>query len=145
MRRTFVVFTLAALALTGCEADVDVGPGAQSPTPAPTDTGPFTPTEELGDCADVTATEGAPAPVTMMDNFFEPPCIAVSSTQSLILTNAGNQLHNLSVDGGDVDIDVEPGEEAETGEIGSDLAAGTYRSFCEYHEQQGMVGTIVVE
>jgi plastocyanin len=49
------------------------------------------------------------------------------------------------VDGGDVDIDVEPGEEAETGEIGSDLAAGTYRSFCEYHEQQGMVGTIVVE
>lgn len=143
MRRTLLIFGVVALATAACQADVDVG---TDPTPAPTDTEPnFTPTVEVGDCADLTATEGAPAGITMMDNFFEPSCVAVSSTQSIALTNAGNQLHNFSTENGEIDVDVEPGEDEETDEIGDHLRAGTYRVFCEYHEQQGMVGTLVVE
>jgi plastocyanin len=80
-----------------------------------------------------------------MDTFFEPPCFAVSSTQTVALANAGNLEHNFSVAEGDIDVDVEPGEDAETDEIGTDLAAGSYRFYCKYHEGQGMVGTLVVE
>jgi plastocyanin len=81
----------------------------------------------------------------MSDNFFEPPCIAISSTQQISLTNAGNILHNFSVADGDIDVDVESGEEATTDETGTDLSAGTYRFYCKYHEGDGMVGTLVVE
>jgi len=145
MRKLLLCFAVGALGLSGCTADVDVG-APESPTPAPTDTaGDFTPTEEVGDCADVTAAEGAPAPLTMMDNFFDPLCVAVSSTQSVILANSGNQLHNFTVEDGELDIDVEPGEEEQTDEVGDTLRAGTYRFFCEYHEDRGMVGTLLVE
>lgn len=101
--------------------------------------------ENLDDCAEVSAAEGAPAGVTMMDSFFEPPCLAVSSTQQITLQNSGNLEHNFSVADGDIDVDVESGEEATTDEIGTDLAAGTYRFFCKYHENEGMVGALVVE
>ena len=139
-----VVVALGALVLAGCEADVDVNADNASPTAAPTDTA-FQPIEEVDECAELSATEGAPVTLTAMDNFFEPPCIAMSSTQQVAITNAGNQLHNFSVAEGDVDVDVEPGEDVETDEIGTDVAAGTYRFYCEYHEDQGMVGTLVVE
>jgi plastocyanin len=93
----------------------------------------------------VSATEGAPAPVTMMDNFFDPLCLAMSSTQALSVTNAGNLDHNLTIQGSDLSITLAPGEEDETSEIGEFVQAGTHRFFCEFHEADGMVGTIVVE
>jgi plastocyanin len=135
---------LAALSLVACregdgleaEPGIAVNDEDEEATPSPLDD---------DDCAEVSAAEGAPAPVTMMDTFFEPPCFAVSSTQTVALTNAGNLEHNFSVAEGDIDVDVEPGEDVETDEIGTDLAAGTYRFYCEYHEDEGMVGTLVVE
>jgi plastocyanin len=96
-------------------------------------------------CAEVSAPEGAPAPVTMMDNFFEPPCIAVSSEQGVTLTNAGNLDHNFTIQGTDLSVDVEPGEDEETDEVGDAVGAGTYRFYCRFHEDAAMVGTIVVE
>lgn len=72
------------------------------PEAAPTEMGAEALEEEVDEeCAEVSASERAAAPVTMMDNFFEPPCVAVSSTQSLALTNAGNQDHNLTIEGTD--------------------------------------------
>lgn len=103
------------------------------------------PVETPTECAEVSAAEGAPAPVTMMDNFFDPLCVAVSSTQGLSLTNAGNLDHNFTVQGTDLSVDLAPGEEEETSEVGELVRAGTHRFFCEFHEDQGMVGTIVVE
>ena len=134
MRRPLLAVIAFALRLGACE--LPNGPD-EEPEAAPTET----PTA----CAEVSATEGAPAPVTMMDNFFDPLCVAVSSTQALTLTNAGNLDHNFSVQGSEVSIDVAPGEEEETSEIGESLQAGTHRFFCRFHEDQGMVGTIVVE
>src|SRR5919108_448103 len=78
-------------------------------------------------------------------SFFDPLCVAASSTQSLSLTNAGNLDHNLTVQGSDLSIDLAPGEEEETSEIGEFIRAGTHRFFCRFHEDQGMVVTLVVE
>jgi plastocyanin len=151
MRKILLVL-VAAFSLVACgeeagldEADepgVEADEGVADEDPAgdiPADT------ENLDDCAEVSAAEGAPAGLTMMDSFFEPPCLAISSTQQISITNAGNIDHNFSVANGDIDVDVPPGEEATTDETGTDLAAGTYRFFCKFHEAQGMVGTLVVE
>jgi plastocyanin len=80
-----------------------------------------------------------------MDSFFEPPCIALSSTQGILVSNAGNLDHNFSVADGDIDVTIEPGQEGTIDEVGTDLAAGTYRFYCKFHEGEGMVGTLVVE
>jgi plastocyanin len=128
---------LPVIALSVVLAGCDLPNGDVEPEAAPTQT----PTE----CAEVSATEGAPAPVTMMDNFFDPLCLAMSSTQALSVTNAGNLDHNLTIQGSDLSITLAPGEEDETSEIGEFVQAGTHRFFCEFHEADGMVGTIVVE
>lgn len=124
---------LAAAVLTGCgEDDAGLDEEAQEEqTPA--------------ECAEVSASQGAPAPLTMNDNFFEPLCLAVSSTQSITMTNAGDNLHNFSVEDQGVDIDVESGEELTTEPTENLFRAGTFRFVCKYHEADGMVGTIVVE
>jgi plastocyanin len=61
------------------------------------------------------------------------------------LTNAGNQDHNFTIQGSDLSMDVEPGEDEETDEVGEYVGAGTYKFFCRFHEEAGMVGTVVVE
>jgi plastocyanin len=133
VRKRLAILLLATLVLSACEgeeAGVDEE-AQQDETPA--------------ECADVSAPEGAAAPLTMSDNFFDPLCLAMSSTQALSVTNAGNIDHNLTVQGSDLSIDVAPGDEDETSEIGEFLQAGTHRFFCRFHEEEGMVGTIVVE
>jgi plastocyanin len=131
------IVMLPVIALSVVLAGCDLPNGDVEPEAAPTQT----PTE----CAEVSATEGAPAPVTMMDNFFDPLCLAMSSTQALSVTNAGNLDHNLTIQGSDLSITLAPGEEDDTSEIGEFVQAGTHRFFCEFHEADGMVGTIVVE
>jgi plastocyanin len=134
--RLLLVLSLA-LSLAACDDpgdDPEAGPTVSIP-----------PGEIDQECAEVSAAEGAPAPVTMMDNFFDPNCFAVSSTQPVALTNAGNQDHNFTIQGSDLSMDVEPGEDEETDEVGEYVGAGTYKFFCQFHEQAGMVGTVVVE
>lgn len=140
MLRKGSILLVALFALAACGDDTELGNEGDEPQ-----AGIESPAENLDDCAEVSATEGAPVGITMMDTFFEPPCFAMSSTQQITLANAGNLLHNFSVANGDIDVDVEPGEETTTDETGTDLAAGTYRFFCKYHEGDGMVGTLVIE
>jgi plastocyanin len=143
IRRTATLsLVLATVALVACNDLPEVSD--DEPEAAPTATAGFQ--QDIDEtCAEVSAPEGAPAPVTMMDNFFEPPCIAVSSEQGVALTNAGNQDHNFTIQGTDLSVDVEPGEDEETDEVGDEVGAGTYKFFCRFHEDAGMVGTIVVE
>jgi plastocyanin len=143
IRRTAALsLVLATVALVACNDLPEVSD--DEPEAAPTATAGFQ--QDIDEtCAEVSAPEGAPAPVTMMDNFFEPPCIAVSSEQGVALTNAGNQDHNFTIQGTDLSVDVEPGEDEETDEVGDEVGAGTYKFFCRFHEDAGMVGTIVVE
>jgi plastocyanin len=132
MSRLIGVLLVAAV-LAGCGEDqTGLDPEAQEE-------------ETLAECADVSAPEGAAAPLTMQDNFFEPLCLAVSSTQEITMTNAGTALHNFSIEDQGVDIDVEAGAEETTGPIEDLVRPGTFRFVCKYHEGQGMVGTLTVE
>lgn len=133
MRRSLGALLVAAALLAGCGEDgADVDPEAQEE-------------ETVAECEDVSASGGAPAPLTMKDTFFEPVCLAMSSTQELTLANAGNMLHNFSIEDQGVDIDVEAGGEGTTGPMEDLVRPGTFRFVCKYHEDQGMVGTITVE
>lgn len=151
MKKLLILASMLGIAATACQ-DVDV-----NTEPSPDAVVTVTPEDDLDDdveveptatptgCAEVSSTDGAPAPVTLRDSFFEPNCLAVSSTQEFVLANAGEVLHNFSIRDTDVDIDVDPGEEAETGDILSDFEAGTHEFFCKYHENQGMVGVVTIE
>jgi plastocyanin len=147
MRNRSALLAVVAVALmAGACVDADVGDD-DGPEAAPTATGGIIEGDQLDEtCAEVSAPEGAPAGVTTMDNFFEPPCVAVSSEQSVAVTNAGNLDHNFTIQGTEISEDVEPGEDEDTEELGDHgVSAGTYRFFCRFHEDEGMVGTIVVE
>jgi plastocyanin len=140
IRRSIMLLALVA-ALVACDELPEVGD--EEPEAAPTATAGGGQVDE--ECVDVSAPEGAPAPVTTMDTFFEPSCLALSSEQSIAVTNAGNLDHNFTILGTDLSVDVGPGEDEETGEAGDAVAAGTFKFYCRFHEDQGMVGTIVVE
>jgi plastocyanin len=132
MRKALVAMLMAALVLAGCNGNGDLETEAEDgETPA--------------ECSDVSSSEGAPAPLTMKDNFFEPLCLVVSSTQEITLDNAGNTLHNFSIEDQGVDIDVESGSETSTGPMEDLVRPGTFRFICKYHEAEGMVGTLTVE
>jgi plastocyanin len=133
VRKRLAILLMATLVLSACEGDeagVDEE-AQQDETPA--------------ECADVSAPEGASAPLTMSDNFFDPLCLAVSSTQEITMTNTGVALHNFSIEDQGVDIDVEAGAEETTGPVEELVRPGTFRFICKYHEAEGMVGTLVVE
>jgi len=88
-----------------------------------------------GDGAAATST------VTMRDNAFVPSDPVVSAGE-VELVNEGASPHTFTVEGEDVNVQVEAGQTV-TETI--DLAAGTYTLFCEFHRGQGMEGTLTVE
>jgi plastocyanin len=146
--KKLLLVLIASLSLFACQEEPDVvitGEDAEVVEEDDENEVAETPLEEVDECSEASAAEGAPAGITMSDNFFEPPCVAVSSTQPITLTNAGNLDHNFTVEEGDFDIDVEPGGDVTTDEVGTDLAAGVYKFYCDFHQADGMVGTLVVE
>jgi plastocyanin len=80
--------------------------------------------------------------LTMVDNAFEPVDLTAPAGAEVSLVNDGAAVHNLTVEGSEIDVDVAAGE---TGTATLDLDPGEYRTFCEYHEAQGMEGTLTVE
>jgi plastocyanin len=141
VRRSIALLVLVVFTLGGCDQFEEILPPEPEPVAAPTRTDRPAPEE----CAEVSASQGAPAPITMKDTFFDPFCLAVSTTQQLTLTNAGDLLHNLSIGETQLDVDVEPGEEITTDDLGTEARPGTFRFVCKYHEARGMVGTITIE
>ncbi|HEX2030967.1 MAG TPA: cupredoxin domain-containing protein [Actinomycetota bacterium] len=83
---------------------------------------------------------GAGTTLTMVDNAFEPAELTVSAGTEVELVNDGESIHNLTVDG--IDEDVEAGQSSS---VTIDLEPGEYRMVCEYHEAQGMEGTLTVQ
>lgn len=137
------VLTLLTLLLAaGCDA-----------LPPPPEAGPTTPVvdEPVDDttptptsCHDLSAAQAGEALVVMRDNEFEPACFAISSTQGIQLANDGSTEHNFSVENA-LDVDVEPEGRVNTDPLDEVLAAGTYDFFCAYHQDEGMVGVMIVE
>ena len=79
--------------------------------------------------------------VTLRDNEFSPsnPTIAAGEVE---LVNEGEAPHTFTVEGEDVDVELEAGQTTTTT---VDLEPGTYTLFCEFHREQGMEGTLTVE
>jgi len=79
--------------------------------------------------------------VTMTDNEFSPsdPVIAAGDVE---LVNDGAAPHTFTIEGEDVDVEVEAGQTA-TATV--DIAPGSYTLFCQFHRSSGMETTLTVE
>jgi plastocyanin len=107
---------------------------SESPTVASTSSG----------APSVTPVAGPFAEVTQSDFSFTPSALAIRTDQGLSIKNNGPSLHNFSIPGTQVDLDVQPGQSTNTESIGQVVKPGTYQFFCKYHKSRGMVGTITV-
>ena len=76
------------------------------------------------------------------DNQFEPAEFSIVSGDAFELTNQGEAPHNFTLEEAGIDEDVDPGGSTT---ITVDAEPGTYEFVCEYHEADGMVGTVTVE
>ena len=83
-----------------------------------------------------------------MDNHFhdihpsDPPTI--TADRPFDVKNEGSNLHNFSVVGTHISVDIPPGKELSWSRIGAHLKPGTYQVVCSYHAYVGMVGLFTV-
>jgi plastocyanin len=119
-------FALLAVACGGGDGG---SPATTQPTSAAT-----TPTE-------TGSPQGGATSLVLKDNVFDPADFTIGAGEQITLMNEGSALHNLSVEGQDIDKDVKPGE-TEVEDL--ELPAGTYTMFCKYHRTIGMEGTLTV-
>jgi plastocyanin len=82
---------------------------------------------------------GSTDSITMVDNEFQPSSFTAAST-TLTVTNDGQALHSFTLPDGDIDQDVQPGEDASIDLSGLD--AGTYDITCKYHPEMTGSATI---
>ncbi|WP_156857160.1 cupredoxin domain-containing protein [Oceanobacillus sp. AG] len=83
--------------------------------------------------------------VELNDDFFNPDVITLPNEETtiLLLQNKGMKEHTFTVKGLAIDVELQPGEEKKISiKPGK---TGTYELICRYHEQEGMVGEVVVE
>jgi plastocyanin len=80
--------------------------------------------------------------LSMVDNAFQPADLTLSAGDTVDVSNDGQAEHNITIEGTDVDEDVDPGG---TTSITVDADPGGYTMFCEYHRAGGMEGTVTVQ
>jgi plastocyanin len=149
MRTTITLLCTLALLTAACGGDEEPATpepatGGTAPTGATGATGTTAATGTTGaDCADLTG-EGDVFTVVMVDNAFEPACFTASAEQGITLVNEGSAIHNFTMVGTQVDVDVPPGEEFNGDPVAGVVAPGTYELICDLHEALGMVGEVTV-
>ena len=122
------LFTLAAACSSG-------GGSTQTTTPPPeTSATTQTTPSQTG--------SGNAVAITMVDFSFQPATVTASTSQDIVLTNKGAALHNFSIEGTSIDVDVQPGQSQTLTAPGPSFAPGTYTFFCKYHRSSGMTGTL---
>jgi hypothetical protein len=83
-----------------------------------------------------------------VDNHFhdihpsDPP--SLSEDRPFEVKNEGRNLHNFSVVGTDISVDLRPGQSMLWSRIGDHLKPGTYDIFCKYHASVAMTGKLIV-
>jgi plastocyanin len=136
-----------ALVLSSCVEEARP-PGEDEPQAAVSPEGTFaeieSPPPAEVECVDATASGRPEVTIRLVDDEFVPACLTVLGGQGLKLANRGAALHNFSVEGSDVSIDVPPGDTVRTEAIGGAVPAGPHGFFCEYHRDRGMEGEITV-
>ena len=96
--------------------------------------GTTAPTTSAGSSGSVT--------ITTVDFKFEPRTVSASTSQSIVLVNKGNALHNFSIEGTTISVDVAAGKTMTLTPPGPSFKPGTYTFFCKYHRALGMTGTL---
>ena len=95
--------------------------------------GEETPPEACSDPVDATTVE-------LSDFAFRPNCLSADAGATLTLENTGDAPHTFTMEGSDVDVEVDPGSSAEASLSGSE--SGTYAVTCTLHPQ--MEATLTV-
>jgi plastocyanin len=141
MRRFTIVAALGAFVVLAAACSGGNG-STSSTTTAPLITTPAVTTPaETSPAPSASETAMAHDTLALKDNMFDPADLTIATGTDLTLDNQGAALHNFTVEGQDIDKDIQPGEtETETIE----LPAGTYTIFCKYHRALGMEGTLTV-
>jgi plastocyanin len=104
-------------------------------------TPPTTPQTTVPTSAPATSSSSG-VTITMADFMFTPSTVTASNAEAIVLVNTGSALHNFSIEGTPISIDVQPGQTQTLTAPGPSFQAGTYTFFCKYHRAQGMTGTL---
>jgi plastocyanin len=136
-----MTFLLAACASEPEQAGPATSP---SPVPAPSLLPSPSPSPTDGGCTDASVTGEFEVRIIERDFSFDPACLIVLGGQGLAVRNRGSVTHNFTVEGTDVDLDLDPGGVNRTEAIGGAVSPGTYTFFCQFHRAQGMEGEITV-
>jgi plastocyanin len=95
--------------------------------------GDATPPEACSDPVDATTVE-------LSDFAFRPNCLSADAGATIALENTGEAPHTFTVEGTDVDFDVDAGSSIEA--ILTGLESGTYAVTCTLHPQMEATLTI---
>ena len=128
---------------TGAPTPTASPPTSAPVSPSPTGSSPSVPFAPAADCEDATI-EGAVVTIRQVDNLFMPECLVVLGGQSLRIRNQGENVHNFTIEGTQVDLDLQPGTRVKTEPVAEVVAPGTYTFFCRFHRRFGMEGEITV-
>jgi hypothetical protein len=129
------VALVLAPAMSGCSTTAGAGPTSTfSPRPIVVITTP-------------PSTTGPYVVVAVDDHFHDihpsdPPTI--QRNRPFEVKNEGFNLHNFSVVGTNISIDIAPGHEFRWAHIGARLKPGFYTVVCKYHASVGMTGNFTV-
>jgi hypothetical protein len=125
------VLVMLTLILSCCS------PAASHKNPTPGSTVIFNPEPRRG-----------PYVVVAVDNHFhdihpvDDP--SIRAQREFVVKNEGFNLHNFSVVGTNISINLKPGDVLRWRPLGAHLPPGTYHVFCKFHVDQGMRGVFTV-
>lgn len=88
------------------------------------------------------AVTGAGTEVQAGDSFFTPTCLTGLRAGTIVMRvrNTGQLLHNVTVPGQPVDVDVAAGQ---TVTVSVTIGDATIGYFCKYHRTSGMLGALL--
>jgi hypothetical protein len=124
------VLVLALGVLTGCSHSVEAAPGQNLPLKIQPDD------------------PSLPYGITAIDYHFHDahPTRPLGMTRTVVVTNEGSVVHNVTIPGTSIDKNLKPGQRLMIPDIGRKLGGpGYYPFFCDLHVPQGMAGVIVIK
>jgi plastocyanin len=143
--RTPLIVLGAVLALTAAACDGDGGEEADGPavtaaTGVTRGTGATAPTG--ANCVDLTG-EGDVFTIRLEKNRFVPSCFTASASQGITIVNADATLHNFTVVGTFLIVDIPPDDEFNGEPISGEVDPGLYDLVCSYHLPD-MIGKVTI-